>query len=97
MPARPLSSADSVLRLTPKALAASVTVMPRDSRHSSRMISPGWGGLRILIRHLSDSPHIVNVNRILAAESKRDAPIAANAHRPSTAATALQRVELEPW
>src|SRR4029077_10912523 len=43
MPVRPFNKLDSVLRLTPSALAASVTLTPKGSRHNVRKISPGWG------------------------------------------------------
>lgn len=45
IPARPLSIALNVFRLTPRASAASVTDRPSGSRHSSLIISPGCGGL----------------------------------------------------
>ena len=49
IPARPFKRADRVFRLTPRAIAAAVTEMPSGSRHSSLIISPGWGGLYISI------------------------------------------------
>lgn len=38
---RPLTMAERVLRLTPRAFAASVTLTPSGSRHSDLTISPG--------------------------------------------------------
>ncbi len=49
IPDRPFSRLDNVLRLTPRAWAASVTLRPNGSRQSVRSISPGWGGLCIRI------------------------------------------------
>ena len=49
IPALPLRMDDNVLRLTPRLSAASVTETPSGSRHKSRIISPGCGGLCINI------------------------------------------------
>src|SRR5216684_5672817 len=50
-PEWPLRSSESALRVTPRALAASVTDISSGSRQSSRIISPGCGGLCIVMRH----------------------------------------------
>ena len=49
IPARPFRMLDSVLRLTPNASAACVTVRPRGFKHNSRSTSPGCGGLCIFM------------------------------------------------
>src|ERR1700689_4378484 len=48
-PDLPFSSSDKALRVTPRPFAASVTGMHSGSRHSSRITSPGCGGLCIVI------------------------------------------------
>lgn len=45
IPARPLMIAERVLRLTPRPLAAAVTVSSSGSRQRAFSTSPGWGGL----------------------------------------------------
>src|SRR5260370_42680083 len=50
-PKRPLRSSESALRVTPRALAASVTVMSSGSRQSSRSIFPACGGLCLVMGH----------------------------------------------
>lgn len=57
IPVRPFKRLDSVFRLTPRALAASVTLRPNGSRHNVRKISPGWGDCASISRHLNDNPH----------------------------------------
>src|SRR2546422_4732644 len=47
MPDLPLTSSDSVLRVTPSPFAAAVTVKPSASMHSCRTIRPGCGGVFI--------------------------------------------------
>src|SRR5210317_1475609 len=49
IPALPLRMEDKVFRLTPRHSAALVTETPSGSRQSSRIISPGCGGLCINI------------------------------------------------
>ncbi len=42
---RPLSIADNVFRLTPSALAVSVTLSDSGSKQNVFSVSPGWGGI----------------------------------------------------
>ena len=71
MAARPLIMDESVFRLTPRALAVSVTESPRGSRHKARRISPGWGGLCIATG-MSVIVLVVDVGGILTG--KRESP-----------------------
>ena len=78
---------DSVLRLTPSAWAASVTLRPNGTRQSSRRISPGWGGLCIF---MVDSVVVFIINipdeivRIPDAVRFGVLPPARRAYRPGT-------------
>jgi hypothetical protein len=54
-PAWPLISLESVVRLTPRTFAASVTERENGSRQLSRADSPGWGGFFIGIASSSFS------------------------------------------
>jgi hypothetical protein len=48
-PLWPFNNSDRVTRETPSHFAAAVTERSSGFRQSSRMISPGWGGLNISI------------------------------------------------
>jgi hypothetical protein len=83
MPDRPFRMAERVLRLTPRAAAASVTVKPSGRKHSSRNTSPGWGGLCILMV-TSVVVLVVHTFNIRSDKCKGDAPIPADGHGPGS-------------
>src|SRR5712691_2686667 len=91
-PARPLRIPESVLRLTRSALAAADTERPSGSRHSSRMISPGCGGL-CMQTLLSVIVDVIHVDGIVALEAEHDAPVAADVHCPGALQPTLQRMK----
>jgi hypothetical protein len=62
MPRFPFTSSESVLRVTPRAAAASVIVKPEGSMHSCKTTRPGCGGFFIIIGWLlSVVIEIINV------------------------------------
>ena len=78
-------SAESVLRLTPRAFAAAVTLRPRGSRHKSRSTSPGCGGLCMSIAgSLLMIVLIIHGHRVGALEQKRHTPVPADRDGPLT-------------
>lgn len=83
IPECPFNILESVLRLTPRASAACVTVKPRGSRQSSRKISPGWGGLCIFIGDLV-IVFIIHILDIWTGKLKCNAPVAAYDNRPDS-------------
>src|SRR5260370_27464511 len=89
IPARRLRIADRVFRLTSKALAASLTVNPKGSRHNSFKTSPGWGGLCIFARILV-VVFIVHILNVFTNKLKCYAPVTADANRPSALSRPLQ-------
>ncbi len=93
IPARQLRIDESVLRLTPRALAASVTDMPRGSKQSSRRTSPGCGGLCIR-RVMSVIVLVVDQDSIFAVEGKRDSPVATDGHGPTPFQLALELMQV---
>lgn len=86
MPARPLSRAESVLRLMPSAAAASVTESSSGSRQSLRMISPGWGGYASSWA-TSVIIHVINIHGIFALKPESNTPVGTYSYRPGTAAS----------
>jgi len=96
MPARPLRIAESVFRLTPKVLAASVTVTPSGSRQSDLMTPPGAADCTCASRFLSVVILVVDHISIDARKGAREPPVAANSHRPSALPVALQRMQDQP-
>lgn len=63
-------------------LAAAVTDRPRDSRQSSRMTSPEWGGFCINIGSTSVVIFVIYYLGILILKPEGHAPVTAYRHRP---------------
>src|ERR1700692_582959 len=95
-PDLPFSNSDNALRVTPRPLAATVTEMPSGWRHSSRITSPGCGGLYIAI---AGTPlmivDVVNVDYFPVLESKDDSPISACRHGPESRKRAGQPMKTQ--
>src|SRR3989442_4966625 len=94
IPVRPFNRLESVLRLTPRAWAASVTLKPRGSRHNVRKISPGWGGLCINMTAPLMRVLIVDGLCVLTTKNKGYAPVPADFHGPRPLAVSLEFVEV---
>ena len=65
IPKWPLSKAESVFLETPSPLAASVTVRFNGAIQSSRITSPGWGGLCITIFFSLMIIEIIYISRVI--------------------------------
>src|SRR5258705_11798225 len=76
------SKFDSVGRATSRAFAASVTVRPKGSSTSSRMISPGWQGFFMLIARSSMIVHQVEIGDVAVHEAEDQAPVSGDADDP---------------
>jgi hypothetical protein len=84
---RSFKKADSACRVTPRALAVSVTLSPSGLMTSSRMISPGWGGLLIGLTPPAEPSVVVDEIDIKSSsllETKDDSLIAGDGHAPET-------------
>src|ERR1051326_7527515 len=65
MPRFPFTSSDRVVRVTPRAAAASVMLRPKGSIHWRNTKPPGCGGFFIgMVRFLSVGVHIINVEGV---------------------------------
>lgn len=94
-PARPLTTRESVFRVTPSREAASETVQPSASI-ASRMISPGCAGSYIALTVSPSSSVIVDqvhVNGLGAVESEHDSPVGRYPDTQEVAPVSLQLVE----
>src|SRR6266403_6316247 len=98
-PLWPFSSSDKAFRVTPRPAAAAVTDKPRGFRHSSRMISPGCGGLCISVT-LPSCLVIVNevdIGRVLSVEFEDEPQITRYGNRPLASSAAAKRMKPQPW
>src|SRR5437879_4196928 len=96
IPARPFRMADRVLRLTPKASAACVTVTPSGSKQRALMISPGWGGLYMRIATTSlVIVLVIHGIRILAHKLERHPPVPADRHGPGALSVTFERMKVK--
>ena len=80
-------------RVTPRCSAASLTVRPRGFRQDSRITSPGWAGLCIVIFGSFRRSMVVDqikVDHVLAVEGEDKPPIARHRNRPLSLALSLQ-------
>src|SRR5450755_4649603 len=93
MPARPLRMPESVLRLTPRDRATSVTVKFKGSRHRVLSTSPGCGGLCIFIM-TSVVVFVIDTAHILPGTYDGDPPIGAHFNGPLTLSGTVKFVEI---
>src|SRR5438105_2111766 len=94
IPARPFRMPDSVLRLTPSARAAAVTVKCRGSRHNVLSTSPGCGGLCIFMV-TSVVVLVIYAIYVLAGTNKCDTPVAAHLDGPRSLSRATEFVQIQ--
>src|SRR5271154_2807577 len=96
MPRFPLTSSESVLRVTPRATAASVIVKPEGSMHWRKTTPPGCGGF-FMVMALSPLVVIDIINVLRAAvEAENHPPVGPNSHGPKSFSLTLERVQPKP-
>lgn len=88
-----LTSSESVVRVTPRAAAASVMLNPIGSMHWRSTKPPGCGGFFIGI---SKTPSvivdIINVGRVGSGKAKNHAPVRTHCHCPKAFEVSLERM-----
>src|SRR5271165_6786530 len=95
MPRFPFTSSERVLRVTPRAAAASVMVNPKGSMHSCNTTKPGCGGFfMVMDRFLSVVIDIIDIFRVLL-KAENHTPISAYRNGPALE-FASERVQPEP-
>src|SRR6187200_3797055 len=87
------SKFDSVGRATSRAFAASVTVRPKGSSTSSRMISPGWQGFFMLITRSSMIVDQVDVGGVAVHEAEDQAPVSRDTDAPEAPQITGERMQ----
>jgi len=96
IPDRPFRMLDRVLRLTPSAWAASVTLRPKGPRQSTRRISPGWGGLCIFMVE-SVVVFIINILNVEARKLECHTPAPAYPDSPNALPVTFQGMQVQSW
>src|SRR5437879_7343935 len=86
IPRFPFTSSESVLRVTPRASAASVIVKPRGSTHWRKTMPPGCGGFFIVMDGSTCLVviDIINVLGVALDKTENDPPVSPNGHSPKT-------------
>src|ERR1700722_19842152 len=94
MPRFSFTSSDNVVRVTPRAAAAAVTVNSKGSMHWRSTTLPGWGGVFIgMVNSLLVVIQIVNVECAILGKAEDHAPIGANGHAIETLQLAFERMQ----
>src|ERR1700683_5102346 len=99
MPLWPLSKSDKCPRETSRPFAASVTDKPSGARQSSRMISPGCGGLNISILQPPFRLVVIvqiDVGGVLALNVEDQTEISGHPDRPASFTVALELMQPIP-
>ena len=94
MPERPFKSAEKVFLVTPRALAASVTLILSGSTQNSFMISPGCGGLYIVIFPSLMIIFIIYIKGVSVLNLERNAPVLTDFNRPNSLWGAMNTILL---
>src|SRR5262245_59501833 len=95
MPRFPFTSSESVLRVTPRAAAASVMVKPKGSIHSCSTTRPGCGGFFMVMGgFLSMVIDIINVLRAVV-KAENHPPVGPDSYSPEAFIRALERMQPE--
>src|SRR5450755_209647 len=89
------TSSESVLRVTPRASAASVIVKPKGSMHWRKTTPPGCGGFFMV---MARSPclvviDIINVLGVALGKTENHPPVGPNRYRPEAFHPAFERMQ----
>src|SRR5579862_344300 len=93
MPRFPFTSSESVLRVTPRASAASVIVKPKGSMHWRNTTPPGCGGFFMVMGWFLLV--VINILRAVV-KTENHPPVGAYGNRPQAFHLAFKRMQPQP-